>query len=368
MARVSLIVPQTSRIPHSPGQVERSRRCLAALGHEVETLIVSDATCPEADLVDAIRIDESGLARGAVEGLRRSGGDVMIVMDPSFGDTPDRLAELVGLLSEGEADLVIASRFTGDGTGPLRRLLGKSMRLVAGTSDPMSGLVGIKRDLLDEISGELSPSGDHLLWELLVNVEPWRREEFRVDASRLVSGRLGFHELRHLKKIADQRYGNLSRLLQFCIVGASGMLVDVSTYALFHKLLSKTDLVHRTVPIVGGTGDLALAAALSISLALSWNFMLNRRLTFSYARGGSVVRQYLTYALSNSPGIALSWTLRLFLPSRVAFFDQHKLAAAVVGIVAATGISFSMARWLVFQKTPGEQVETPNFADSRPMP
>ncbi len=89
--------------------------------------------------------------------------------------------------------------------------------------------------------------------------------------------------------------------------------------------------------------------ALSVGIALSWNFTLNRYLTFSYARGGSLIKQFLVYALSNALGIALSFSLRLLLPMHVRFFAQHKLAAAVVGIVAATGISFSMARWLVFR-------------------
>ena len=56
--------------------------------------------------------------------------------------------------------------------------------------------------------------------------------------------------------------------------------------------------------------------------------------------------------MSNALGIGLSFTLRLALPLRVAFFAKHKLAAAVVGIVAATGISFSMSRWLVFRPRP----------------
>ena len=52
----------------------------------------------------------------------------------------------------------------------------------------------------------------------------------------------------------------------------------------------------------------------------------------------------------NALGIALSFSLRLYLPSKIGFFRQHKLAAAVVGIVAATGISFSMSRWVVFSR------------------
>src|SRR5207237_3007752 len=90
--------------------------------------------------------------------------------------------------------------------------------------------------------------------------------------------------------------------------------------------------------------------ALAIGFALVWNFSLNRRLTFNDARQSSILRQFVTYALGNALGIALSFTVRLILPSRIGFFQRHKLAAAVVGIVAATGISFSMSRWVVFNR------------------
>ncbi|WZO99829.1 GtrA family protein [Isosphaeraceae bacterium EP7] len=367
MARVSLIVPTTALSPDFSDRVARSRHGLAEAGHDVEFLVVSDSTGSESDAIGSIRIDETGLARAGVEGLRRASGDLLVLMDPGFDFRPDDVVDFVAHLAETEADLVVASRFKGGKGRPVGRLYGTMMHLLTGTSDPMSGLVGIKRERLDEIVDELRPSGDHLLWEMLTNVDRGGRSEFAIVAPRTVRGRLGLQEFRHLKKLADQRYGNFSRLLQFCAVGASGMIVDLSSYALFQKLLGGGNLARSSVPIVGGTFDLALAAALSITLALTWNFLLNRRLTFSYARGGSIVRQYLTYALSNSLGIALSWSLRLFLPSRVAFFAQHKLAAAVVGIVAATGISFTMARWLVFQKATPSEAEsnpgTPNFVE-----
>ncbi|HEY2159483.1 MAG TPA: GtrA family protein, partial [Isosphaeraceae bacterium] len=157
-------------------------------------------------------------------------------------------------------------------------------------------------------------------------------------------------DLRQLKRLADDRFGNASRLLQFCFVGASGMVVDLTLYALFQWLFGATSLARVTTPL--GPLYLVVSGALSVGIALSWNFTLNRYLTFSYAKGGSIVRQFLTYALSNALGIALSFSLRLLLPMRVPFFAQHKLAAAVVGIVAATGISFTMARWLVFRPRP----------------
>jgi hypothetical protein len=48
------------------------------------------------------------------------------------------------------------------------------------------------------------------------------------------------------------------------------------------------------------------------------------------------------------------------LPAHILFFERHRLAAAVVGIVAATGVSFTMSRWLVFSRRP-EPERTTHF-------
>ena len=42
-----------------------------------------------------------------------------------------------------------------------------------------------------------------------------------------------FDDLRQLKRVLDRRFGTFSRLAQFCMVGASGMVVDLTLYALF---------------------------------------------------------------------------------------------------------------------------------------
>ncbi|GAC1473072.1 MAG: hypothetical protein NVSMB9_21080 [Isosphaeraceae bacterium] len=169
---------------------------------------------------------------------------------------------------------------------------------------------------------------------------------------------LKLDDLRQLKHRADARFGEASRLVQFCGVGASGMVIDLSCYALLQIVLSGSWLSYLKAPIIGGPLDLAVAGALAIALALTWNFSLNRRLTFNYARHGSVVRQFLAYVFSNAMGIALSFSLRLYLPLHMVFFRQHKLAAAVVGIITATGLSFSMSRWLVFRGRVGKPRRT----------
>ena len=265
---------------------------------------------------------------------------------------PADLPRLVEPLVEDRAEVAVADgRLAG-----WRALAALVLRPISGSADPFSGLVALTDTAFDRAEGNFKPVGRRFAFEILVRANR-RRVDVVVEAPRSVRfPALGLDDLRHIKRIADDRLGNVSRLLQFCFVGASGMVVDLSLYALFQWLFAMTNLARMTTPL-GAPLDLALAGALSVGTALCWNFTLNRYLTFSYAKGGSVVRQFLKYALSNGIGIALSFTLRLLLPMRVPFFSKHRLAAAVVGIVAATGISFSMARWLVFRPLPAEASE-----------
>jgi dolichol-phosphate mannosyltransferase len=224
--------------------------------------------------------------------------------------------------------------------------------MVLGSSDVFSGLFVLQRSLWERGGRRLTASGSSLVLELLL-----RRPSRCVDVPVAVGPqfrrqRFQFQDLRPLKHVLDGRYGSFSRLIQFCCVGASGMVVDLTFYAFFQWILSLTWLATVKSARFGVSWHLAIAAALSIAIALLWNFMLNRRLTFNDARGGSWIRQFLTYVLSNALAIALSFSVRLYLPARVAFFARHRLAAAVVGIVAATGISFTMSRWIVFTRRP----------------
>ena len=140
------------------------------------------------------------------------------------------------------------------------------------------------------------------------------------------------------------------------------MVVDLSFYALFQWLLSFTWLRWLRAPtLFGFSWHLAVAGALSIAIALLWNFTPQSPADLQRLHGaGSWFRQFLTYALSNALAIALSFSVRLYLPTRVAFFGRHRLAAAVVGIVAATGISFSMSRWIVFARRPEQRTDGPS--------
>ncbi len=326
----------------------------------------------ESDLASAERLDgavEPG--RGGVRFVRTEGGDwdelARAGLDVAAGDhllvvdlrrhyRPESLLGVLAPVVDGRSELAVAvpphGRFHRLDLPIVQGGLGLVSRLVLGSSDVFSGLFALRRSLWERGGRTLTASGSSLVLELLLR-RPSRCADVAVPvAPQFRRQRFQFQDLRPLKHVLDGRYGSFSRLIQFCCVGASGMVVDLSFYALFQWILSFAWLGTGRSARFGFSWHLAIAGALSIAIALLWNFSLNRRLTFNDARGGSWVRQFLTYALSNALAIALSFTVRLYLPARVPFFARHRLAAAVVGIVGATGISFSMSRWIVFTRRP----------------
>jgi dolichol-phosphate mannosyltransferase len=358
MARVSLVLVLDRGAPPTDEQMRTGREALQRAGHQVEVLIASGRGVVVPEWTDGhparpTPAGDRGRVAAAVHGLQQAEGDWLVVADPRGGYTGADYVRLVEALERDRPALAIGSRRAdGKGLAPpswVSSRLGSLLGRFLGTSDPLSSLVGLSRESLTAAAADFRAIGSHFAPELLSRVKGRRLDVPARPRGPRVWVWADFDDIRHLKRLADDRFGNVSRLLQFCLVGASGMVIDLSFYALFQWAFRHSGLAGRTVPVLGSL-DLAAAAVLAVGLALVWNFSLNRRLTFNDARGGSVFRQFLAYALSNALAVTFNLTLRLGLPRYIGFFDRHRLVAAVVGVVLATGLSFSMSRWLVFRR------------------
>ncbi len=363
MAFVSLILP-TAPMGFDAGPW---RLGLERAGHQVEVLVVDDRS-PSGSSWAADLDASPGLASAAVIGLRHSAGEILVVMDPGAGYEPSAPVALVASLEAGQADLAIATRGVShrDGTPRARRgLVGVLLKALLGTSAPASGLIGMTRRALDDAGESFRPIGGTFAFELLARV-PGRRVEVPVLRAGPRAGRRRpeMDDVRQWKRLADERFGNKSRLIQYCAVGGSGVIVDLACFLTLQPILAATGLASLVVAPSKVRASLFVARVGAIAVALCWNFLLNRRLTFSYARSGSIVRQFATYALGNAPGIALNLLTFFGLTRKVAFFDEHRLAAALIGIVVATGISFPMSRWVAFKDR--SESEPPTPADPAP--
>jgi dolichol-phosphate mannosyltransferase len=289
-------------------------------------------------------------------GLAAACGEHLVVLDVNRHYSADSLIQVLDPIRGDQCDLAVAvpRRSRWKLASQLRSWLGMGFisRLFLGTSDVFSGLFALRRNAWDSELKHRPARGSILVLDTLLQRQARSMDVPVAVGNCFRAGGIGFRDVRPLKHLLDRRFGNYSRLVQFCIVGASGMVVDLTLYALLQYLLSYTWLANRKSALFGDSWHLVIAAGLSIGCALVWNFTLNRRLTFNDAHKGARLRQFLTYVLSNALAILLSFSVRLYLPAHIAFFERHRLAAAVVGIVAATGISFTMSRWLVFARRP----------------
>jgi len=381
---VSIIVPTYKEAENLTPLVTSIAEAMAPLGRPYEVVIVDDNSQDgSAEVVAALagagrpvrlitRVDQRGLSSAVIRGFREAKGEVLVCMDADLSHPPQALPKLIECLNDGETELVIGSRYvrggsTEEGWGLFRWLNSKVATLLArpftSVADPMAGFFAMPRNVFGRAT-VLSPVGYKIALELIVKCRCRNIREVPIRFAKRKFGhsKLNLREqlnyIKHLKRLADYRYGAFSELLQFCIVGATGTVVDLATYLLLLILLVPRVDAALAAAIGAGAGARKLAGGLSVGLgramaiwvAMTWNFFFNRRLTFSHSRLGKVLPQYWRFLLACSLGALVNWSIGVALPAKYAFFYRHKLYAAVVGIIAGIAFNYVLSRYWVFRR------------------
>jgi dolichol-phosphate mannosyltransferase len=144
-----------------------------------------------------------------------------------------------------------------------------------------------------------------------------------------------FKYIKHLRRLYMHQFAGMMYLAQFLVVGASGVVVNLSVLSLLFW--------------AGLPEWLCLAAGIAVSLCT--NFLLNRRFTFSYARLEPILRQFLGFVSASLLGLVVNYVVALSL--RMSVLDSGPFAlqlAALAGIAAGMGFNFLGSRYLVFRK------------------
>ncbi|MFW6457380.1 MAG: GtrA family protein [Planctomycetota bacterium] len=150
------------------------------------------------------------------------------------------------------------------------------------------------------------------------------------DEKEGVFGRL-VAQMGVMKRSADQRLGVLSRLVQFGIVGGGGIVVDISFFTL---------LLYLQVHV-------GIARMLAICLAMTFNFLGNRMITFRETREVHPLKQYWKFVASCSLGAMISWAVSVGLIYWVPQFYFRPQVCALAGIVVGLISNFTLSyRWV----------------------
>ncbi len=88
-----------------------------------------------------------------------------------------------------------------------------------------------------------------------------------------------------------------------------------------------------------------LCVALAIVVSMVWNFVLNRRFSFSYARDQSILRQFAAFIAACSVGGIVNYVSTMALWGRL----PSAQLAAVFGVIAGTLFNFLASRFWVFR-------------------
>lgn len=244
---------------------------------EVAAQLLPD--CPQLQVMR--RVEERGLSTAVIRGWQAARGEILAVIDADLQHPPEVLLQLLQEMERG-ADLAVASRHVEGGGvsewSALRRFLSRGAQVlgllilpevIGRLSDPMSGYFMVRRRAI--VGKTLSPVGYKILIEVAARGRVrWIAETGYVFRERQageskVTWKQYVEYLQHLLRL---RLSRSARFLQFCLVGLSGVFVDMGMLYLLSD------------PTVLGL-PLTRSKIIAAELAIINNFLWNDLWTFS---------------------------------------------------------------------------------------
>lgn len=349
---VTVIVPTFREAENIPHLVKRVSAVRSLTGLEIELLLMDDDSCDgTVELVESLQFNwvhavvrkaNRGLSQAVLDGMWRSKNDILIVMDADLSHPPEKIPEMIEVLNSG-AEMVVGSRFikggsTDDDWGLFRWINSRFATLLArpltSLKDPMSGFFAMRRVAFTS-GQDFNPVGYKIGLELIIKCHCERVTEIPIHFSdrRFGKSKLSFNEqvkyLQHIRRLYTYKYGTWTHLVQFLAIGLSGTIINLALLTFFLAWDITTEL----------------AVSLSIGLSMGWNFLLNRRFSFSYARKQPVVSQFVGFVMTCSVGALLNFYITIVVWPRF----EYKQIAAVLGICSGTAFNFLVSRFLVFR-------------------
>jgi len=354
--RVTIIVPTYKEVQSLPHLIDRVAKVRDAAGLDIDMLIMDDdsrdgsaemlAARPEKWVQIVVRTTDRGLSQAVLDGARRGQGDYLVCMDADLSHPPEVLPAMLAKLNGG-ADFVLGSRYVSGGTtshdwGFLRWANSRAATLLAmpltSVRDPMSGFFALRRSTFEQ-GKDLNPIGYKIGLELIVKCRCERVVELPIhfEDRRFGKSKLTLHQqmlyLQHLRRLYIFKFGAWTQLMQFLAVGALGTIVN---------LVALSALLAMGVPQ-------RPAIALAIFVAMGFNFVLNRRFSFSQSRHRPWPRQFVGFVAASSVGALINYATTLFVAGHLP--GVRLQVSALIGIAVGTLFNFTASRYLVFRGT-----------------
>lgn len=337
---LTVIVPTYNEAPNVAELVRRVE--LACKGISAEIVFVDDSRDDTPEVIKAsaagsavpvrlIRRDEpvGGLSGAVIEGVRSSNAVYALVMDADLQHPPEMIPLMLDRLRESDAEVVVASRYCGNGgsasglANGARRLVSSGATVLSRTmfpgrlmhcSDPMTGFFGFRRAAVR--TERLKPTGFKILLEILCRHRLSVVEVPFVFGARFAGEskatlKEGF---RFLHQLAGLRFGKIAG---FGMVGGLGAVLNLLIMGVLMTLG-----VHYLV-----------AAIVAAEITILTNFLMQERVVFHADRqhAGPLRRRFLQSFGFNNVDAALRLPLLWLIVELIGVPSLVAQAGTLVG-------------------------------------
>lgn len=278
--------------------------------------------------------------RGFKYAIKKFEPDVLFEMDADFSHPPKLIPKFLSKITQG-ADFVVGSRYVKGGATPdwgiTRKIISKGgnffARVVAGIykiHDCTSGYRAIRTDLLKKMNLDLLGAKGYSFQMNLLYEAKQKKAKFSEIPLVFPDRTKGKSKMSHKDLIEfffnsfRLRLRTWDRLIKFCIVGGTGVIVNTGVLFLL------TDVFHITYMI---------SSIFAIELAILWNFFLNNIWTFKKSTNkSSIGTKILKFHGVSIIGALINWGILVLFTDVI--FHLYYIISNLIGIAVATAWNY----------------------------
>lgn len=295
------------------------------------------------------RFGRRGLASAVIEGALASTTPVIAVIDADLQHDETILPRLIHPLLAGSADVAVGTRYANGGSteGLNRQRLWISQAATKAAhrltrtdcTDPMSGLFAVRREALLAAHPKMSSVGYKVLYDILASApQPLRVVETPYRFGQRLNGESKLDSavaLEFIEMLLDKSIGRYvpAKMLLFGLIGAVGVIV--------HLALLDVALGSLLLPF-------AVAQALAVIGAMTFNFFLNNQITYrdQKLRGRLMWRGLATFYLVCAIGAVGNVGIGSLVYQHVSMWWIAGIAGAIVG----SAWNYVATGWLTWKR------------------
>jgi len=305
------------------------------------------------------RFRNKGLTPAVLEGMERSEGSILGVMDADLQHDVSILPRMIELTKQ--YDLIIASRYlenTVNLLSPFRKFLSKMgihlSNIILGlkTTDPLSGYFVLRKSIFLELSHLINAKGFKILLQILgrkrnilITEVPYSFGK-RTKGETKLTGEVAIDFLAELISLRLHRYIS-SRFIRYSIIGLSGILIN-----LMGQLVCNTILDIRENSFKNNEySNPGISVIIGFILSVLSNFYWNNLWTFKEKRIEGIfknIQGFFRYLFITLIGFLIQISVWRFsleaLINTFSYYSYFLYLANIIGIFCATTWNYYISK------------------------